>query len=71
MKNYSTVQVARMLGVHKVTLQRWLLSGKIAEPRRISYCGLITRFWTPRDVERTKKYMAAHYMIGLGKKNTA
>ena len=57
-----------MLGVHKVTLQRWLLSGKIAEPRRISYGGLNTRIWTQRDVERTKKYKVAHYRKGRGVK---
>ena len=68
MKTYSTAQVARMVGVHKVTLQRWLLSGKVREPRRIRNGGVNARIWTNRDVERVKKYKAASYMKGRGPK---
>ena len=57
-----------MLGIHKVTLQRWLLSGKVAEPRRIRNGGVNARIWTSRDVERVKKYKAAHYWEGRGVK---
>jgi hypothetical protein len=68
MKSYSTLQVARMLGVHKVTLQRWLLDGKLAEPRRIKNGGLDARVWTDRDVERAKKFKQENYRKGRGRK---
>jgi IS30 family transposase len=68
MKNYSTLQVARMVGVHKVTLQRWLLNRKVAEPRRISDGGVIARVWTDRDVERVRKYKEQNYRKGRGRK---
>src|ERR1700733_2225891 len=68
MKSYSTVQVARMIGVHKVTLQRWLLDGKLREPRRISNGGVDARVWTDRDVERARKYKQENYRKGRGRK---
>ncbi len=68
MKSYATAQVARMVGVHKVTLQRWLLAGKLAEPRRISNGGVDARIWTDRDVERVRKYKQENYRKGRGRK---
>ncbi len=68
MKTYSTAQVAEMLGIHKVTLKRWMISGKSAEPRRISSGGVSVRVWTDRDVERVRRYKAAHYRRGRGRK---
>ena len=57
-----------MLGIHKVTLQRWLLSGKVSEPRRVHNGGVNARIWADRDVERIRKYKAAHYCKGRGRK---
>jgi DNA-binding transcriptional MerR regulator len=68
MKNFSTSQAARMLGVHKVTLQRWLLNGRVAEPRRISNGGVDARVWTERDIERVRKYKQENYRKGRGRK---
>ena len=67
-RTYSTKQVAGMVGINRVTLQRWLLSGKLAEPRRVSSGGVDFRVWTDRDVERVRKYKAAHYRKGRGRK---
>jgi len=68
MQIYSTVQVARMLGIHKVTLQRWLLDGKVAEPRRVQGGKVNFRIWTDRDVERVQKYKEKFYRKGRGRK---
>ena len=68
MRSYFTGQVARMVGIHKVTLKRWLLDGKVREPRRISNGGIQARIWTDRDVERVRKYKAANYRKGRGRK---
>jgi DNA-binding transcriptional MerR regulator len=67
-KSLSTLQVARMVGVHKVTLQRWLLDGKIREPRRISNGGVNARVWSERDIERVRKYKQGNYRKGRGRK---
>ncbi len=67
-KSYSTSQVARMIGVHKLTLIRWLVSGKLAEPKRIGNGGIQARIWTNRDVERVRKYKDENYRKGRGRK---
>ena len=68
MRTLSTVQVARAVGIHKVTLQRWLLDGKLREPRRVSQGGVDLRVWTDQDVDRVRKYKAANYRKGRGRK---
>ncbi len=68
MKNYSTKQVTQMVGVGRITLLRWLHSGKVPEPRRVTNGGVNARVWTNRDVERVRKYKAAHYWEGRGVK---
>ncbi len=62
MKGYSTVEVAKMAGIHKATLRRWLQSGAIPEPRQNRVAGVGYRIWSNRDVERVRRYKAAHYM---------
>ena len=71
MKTYSTKQVADMVSVHRVTLQLWLLAGKIKEPRRIKNGGVDARIWTDRDVERVRKYKEKNYRKGRGRKPKA
>jgi len=68
MKSYSTAHVAKILGVHKMTLIRWLLGGKIAEPRRLTNGGVNARLWNDRDVERARKYKLENYRKGRGRK---
>jgi len=58
-----------MIGVHKNTLKRWLRDGKVSEPRNVGNGGGIKlRLWTDRDVERARKYKAANYRKGRGRK---
>lgn len=68
MKDYSTATVAAEVGVSKLTLTRWLKTGKIKEPRRVKQGGIELRLWTPRDVERVKKYKQENYRKGRGRK---
>lgn len=68
MKTYFTSQVAAIVGVHKVTLQRWLLAGRIPEPKRVRMNGVEVRIWTNRDVERVRRYKERFYRKGRGRK---
>lgn len=68
MKTYSTAEVARIVEVHKATLLRWLYAGSIPEPRRQSNGGVDFRIWTEHDVERVRRYKAANYRKGRGRK---
>ncbi len=71
MRTYSTKQVAQMVGIGRSTLVAWLRSGKVKEPRRIRGGGIDARIWTARDVERIRKWKAAHYRKGRGRKKKA
>ena len=62
MKGYSTAEVAGKIGVHKSTLKRWLRDGAIPEPKHNRVAGVRYRIWSDRDVERVRRYKAAHYM---------
>jgi hypothetical protein len=68
MQTYSTAQVAKKIEVSKLTLTRWLLAGKVKEPRRVSQGGQEVRIWTVSDVERVRKYKQENYRKGRGRK---
>jgi hypothetical protein len=68
MRTYSTAQVARKIGVHKITLIRWLLGGKVQEPRRVNHAGQSIRVWTDRDLRRANDYKRSNYRKGRGRK---
>lgn len=68
MQTYSTGRVAKEIGVHKITLIRWLLDGKVQEPRRINQAGQEIRIWTDRDVDRVRNYKQENYRKGRGRK---
>jgi DNA-binding transcriptional MerR regulator len=67
-KTYSTGEVAKLIDVHRVTLQQWLISGKLKEPRRINMSGVSVRVWSERDLARARKYRAEHHAKGKGPK---
>jgi len=68
MRIYSTVQVARLIGVSKMTLLRWLWAGKIREPKRRTNGGQDVRTWTERDLERARRHKELNYCKGRGRK---
>jgi hypothetical protein len=68
MTKYSTMQVARLVGIGRITLLRWLKLKPDLEPGRIRIGEIDARVWTDHDVERVRKYKAAHYRKGRGRK---
>lgn len=57
-----------MAGISVGTLERWLASGKLGSPQRLEIGSRVVRIWIPKDVERVKKYKAANYRKGRGRK---
>jgi predicted DNA-binding transcriptional regulator AlpA len=68
MKTYSTLQVAKLLGLTSATLHRWIRQRKIQVPPIQSLGGVKVRLWAPDDVERARKYKADHYWGKGGRK---
>lgn len=59
--SYSTSEVAKTIGVSKITLLRWLWDGKLAEPKRQTFGGIESRVWTAADLNRAKLYREQNY----------
>ncbi len=57
MATYSTREVARKLGLHLVTLQRYIAARKIRIPKVRLVGSLAVRLWTERDIERVRKQL--------------
>lgn len=59
--SYSTSEVAKAIGVSKITLLRWLWNGKIPEPKRQTFGGVENRVWTAADLNRARLYREQNY----------
>lgn len=61
MKTYSTVKVAKLLGIGNDTLHRWIHTNKVPAPPVQSVGGLSIRLWTEAEIEQVRKYKDKHY----------
>jgi excisionase family DNA binding protein len=61
MTSYSTIQVAKLLGITSDTLHRWIREGKVKAPSIKSLSGMRVRIWSEEQVEGARKYKAEHY----------
>ena len=68
MQPLATNEVCRQVGIHRATLERWLSSGTLRPPQPIKIGGRVFRYWTPRDVERVRRFKAKFYRKGRGRK---
>jgi predicted site-specific integrase-resolvase len=68
MKQFSTPEVAKLVGVHTITLERWLSSGRVATPKRLLVGSRVVRLWNENDVKRILKYKQENYRKGRGRK---
>ena len=56
MRLYTTVMVAKMLGINRATLYRYIAANKIVAPRAEVIDGRFhIRLWSDRDVARVRK----------------
>jgi predicted DNA-binding transcriptional regulator AlpA len=55
MKTYSTLKVAKMLGISRMSLQRYIAAGKISAPKSQRIGGMLVRPWTSSDIRRVRK----------------
>ena len=65
---YSTAEVARIIGVNKSTLLRWLYASRVPEPKHVTYGGQDLRMWTEDELKRVKRYKDQRYRKGRGRK---
>ena len=58
MRRFTTNEAADKLGVHRVTLQRWIADGKITVPKMQEIGGAVFRLWAEADIERVRKQIS-------------
>jgi predicted transcriptional regulator len=54
MSKLSTEQVAKVLGVSKSALSRYIIAGKVAAPPETMAGGILMRLWSENDIERLR-----------------
>jgi predicted site-specific integrase-resolvase len=60
-RTYSTKEVAREVGIHWVTLLRWISDGKVRPSLGMPMNGQTLWRWTDSDVERVRKFKTRFY----------
>lgn len=61
MKVYSISEASRLLGVHRVTLHRWIQEKRVPAPATQVIAGVRLRFWTEADIAKIRDYKARQY----------
>ena len=57
MRNYSTSEAARKLGLYPGSLARYIAAKKVPEPRIVITGKTTTHMWTESDIERVRKLL--------------
>jgi DNA-binding transcriptional MerR regulator len=61
MAQYSISEAARLLGIHRATLHRWIGKGFVPEPISEEIAGSQLRYWTDDGFAKLREYKAKHY----------
>ncbi len=64
----TTAEAAKKIGLHVVTLQRWIAAGKVKAPKPTLLGAVGYRLWTGKDVEALRKTKRSIYRKGRGRK---
>jgi excisionase family DNA binding protein len=59
--SFSTAEVAKLIGVAKKTVLRWLYAGTLPEPKHETFGGVESRIWSAADLERARAYKEQNY----------
>jgi hypothetical protein len=65
---FTTAEAAFRVGIHPVTLQRWIAAGKVKAPKPTLVGAVGYRLWTAGDVAGLKKLKDQNYRKGRGRK---
>jgi excisionase family DNA binding protein len=68
-KDYSISEVARIVGVNRRTLQRWILNKQIASPKVEIVGGKLKKSWTAAEAAKIAEHKQATYRgKGIGRR---
>jgi DNA-binding transcriptional MerR regulator len=61
MAQYSISEAARLLGIHRATLHRWIEKRAVPEPIAQEIAGSQIRYWTEDGFAKLKQHKAEQY----------
>ena len=67
MSPMSTEEVARLVGIGRNTLERWIREGKVT-PKMVRVGKKNYRLWTEREIEKLRHVKEKTYRKGRGRK---
>jgi excisionase family DNA binding protein len=65
---YTTAEAARKIGIHQVTLQRWIKAGKVQAPEPTLIGAVGYRLWSLDEIDKAKSVKQAVYYKGGGRR---
>jgi transposase-like protein len=68
-ERFSISETARLLGVHRGTIRRWMNTGLIPQPIAENTAGARLRYWNKDGFARVKEYKEKHFGEGQGRRN--
>jgi len=68
-EKFSISETARLLGIHRGTLRRWINKGLIPQPIAEDAAGARLRYWNRNGFAKVKEYRAKHFGDGQGRRN--
>jgi len=67
-KRYSISGTARLLGVHRTTIHRWIDEGVVPKPIAEDTAGARLRYWTEEGFAKVKNHYEKHFREGQGRR---
>ena len=68
-QRFSISETARLLGVHRGTIRRWIKAGLIPQPIAENTAGARLRYWNKDGFAKVKEYKNKHFGAGQGRRN--
>ena len=64
----TTAEAAERVGIHQITLQKWIAAGRVKAPQATLIGAVGYRLWSANDVAALVKAKEASYRKGRGRK---
>ena len=68
-EKFSISETARLLGIHRGTIRRWISKGLIPQPIAEDTAGARLRYWNRNGFAKVKEYRDKHFGDGQGRRN--
>jgi excisionase family DNA binding protein len=61
MRSYTVSEAAKILGIDRRTLQRWVRGNQIPAPKAEIVAGRLSKSWTEEQIAKLREHKAAKY----------